>query len=216
MMKLDVLRLDGVAFKKIEVSDEILKVEYNHDLVYRAIVGELTNRRQGTVSTKTRGEVRGGGKKPWKQKGTGRARQGSIRSPIWVGGGIAQGPRPREFEFVLPKKMKRKAYFSLLSEKLRNGDLIVVEDFSLPNIKTKEFINTFFVFLGKIESGYGVIVLSENNKNVVLSSRNLPNLLTFTYNNLNLHDLFYSSKIFFTESAIKKYEEMYLPLVGVQ
>jgi len=209
-MKVDVFRLDGISSKKIEISDEIFGVEYNPDLVYRAVVAELTNRRQGTVSTKTRGEVSGGGRKPWRQKGTGRARHGSIRSPIWVGGGIAHGPKPREFEFDLPKKMKRKAYFSLLSEKLRKGDLIVIEDFSLPTIKTKEFVKKFSNFLNKIEFGYGVLVLPENDKNIILSARNLPNLLLLTYNNLNVHDLFYSTKIFFTESAIKNYEEMYL------
>jgi large subunit ribosomal protein L4 len=106
--------------------------------------------------------------------------------------------------------MKRKAYFSLLSEKLRKGDLIVIEDFSLPTIKTKEFVKKFSNFLNKIEFGYGVLVLPENDKNIILSARNLPNLLLLTYNNLNVHDLFYSTKIFFTESAIKNYEEMYL------
>lgn len=208
-MELEVLGLDGSPKRKIKVDDEIFGIEYNNDLVYKALVAELANMRQGTASTKTRGEVSGGGRKPWRQKGTGRARHGSIRSPIWVGGGIAQGPKPRDYTIKLPKKMKRKAFFSVLSAKVKNKELLVVEDFSMDKIKTKEFVKTFSNILNKINSGYGLLVLPTNDRNIVLSSRNIPILKTTLYNTLSIKDLFYSSKVIFLESAIKKYEELY-------
>lgn len=208
-MELEVLGLDGTPKRKIEVDDRIFGIEYNNDLVYRALVAELANRRQGTASTKRRGEVRGGGRKPWRQKGTGRARHGSIRSPIWVGGGIAHGPKPRDYTMKLPKKMKRKAFFSVLSAKIRNKDLLVVEDFSMDKIKTKEFVKIFSNILSKINYGFGLLVLPTNDRNIILSSRNIPILKTTLYNNLSIKDLFYSSKVIFLESAIKKYEELY-------
>lgn len=210
VMELEVLGLNGIPKKKINVSDEIFGLEYNNDLVYKALVAELANERQGTVSTKTRKEVSGGGKKPWRQKGTGRARHGSIRSPIWVGGGIAHGPKPRDFSMSLPKQMKRKAYFVVLSSKVRDKDLLVIEDFSLDVIKTKEFVNRFNNFLQKLDKGYGILVIPDVNRNLILSARNLPNLEIMTYNNLKLKDIFYATKVIFFESAIKKYEDLYL------
>ncbi|MEN2997934.1 MAG: 50S ribosomal protein L4 [Brevinematia bacterium] len=208
-MKLEVLGLDGKVKKSIEVEDRIFGLEYNNDLVYKALVTELANARQGTASTKSRGEVRGGGRKPWRQKGTGRARHGSIRSPIWVGGGIAHGPKPRDYSLDLPKKMKRKAFFTVLSAKVRNNELIVVEDFSLNTVKTKEFLKTFSSILSMITRGYGVLVLPTYDRNIILSARNLPTLKTLLYNNLNIKDLFYSSKVIFLETSIKKYQELY-------
>lgn len=208
-MELEVIGLDGNPKRKINVDDEIFGIEYNNDLVYKALVAELSNARQGTASTKTRGEVSGGGRKPWRQKGTGRARHGSIRSPIWVGGGIAQGPKPRDYTTKLPKKMKRKAFFSVLSAKIKNNELIVVEDFSMDKIKTKEFVKIFSNILSKINSGYGLLVLPTNDKNIILSSRNIPTLKSAIYNSLSIRDLFYSSKVIFLESAIKKYQELY-------
>ncbi|MFN4244962.1 MAG: 50S ribosomal protein L4 [Brevinematia bacterium] len=213
-MEIEVLGLDGSPKGKIEVSDEIFNCKYNNDLVYKALVAELANSRQGTASTKTRGEVRGGGRKPWRQKGTGRARHGSIRSPIWVGGGIAHGPKPRDYSIKIPKLMKRKAFFVVLSAKLRNKDLIVVEDFSLGNYKTKEFVKTFGNILKKIENGFGLLVLPSIDRNIILSSRNVPVLKISVYNNLSFKDVFYSSKIVFTKSSIKNYEEMYLQKVS--
>ncbi len=208
-MELEVIGLDGNPKRKINVDDEIFGIEYNNDLVYKALVAELSNARQGTASTKTRGEVSGGGRKPWRQKGTGRARHGSIRSPIWVGGGIAQGPKPRDYTTKLPKKMKRKAFFSVLSAKIKNNELLVVEDFSMDKIKTKEFVKIFSNILSKINSGYGLLVLPTNDKNIILSSRNIPTLKSAIYNSLSIKDLFYSSKVIFLESAIKKYQELY-------
>lgn len=208
-MELEVIGLDGNPKRKINVDDEIFGIEYNNDLVYKALVAELSNARQGTASTKTRGEVSGGGRKPWRQKGTGRARHGSIRSPIWVGGGIAQGPKPRDYTTKLPKKMKRKAFFSVLSAKIKNNELLVVEDFSMDKIKTKEFVKIFSNILSKINSGYGLLVLPTNDKNIILSSRNIPTLKSAIYNSLSIRDLFYSSKVIFLESAIKKYQELY-------
>lgn len=212
-MKIEVLGLDGTPKRKIEVSDKIFGLDYNNDLVYKALVAELANLRQGTASTKTRGEVSGGGRKPWRQKGTGRARHGSIRSPIWVGGGVAHGPKPRDYSVKLPKSMKRKAFFTILSAKAKNNELIVVEDFSINNIKTKEFVNTFKNILEKISNGYGLLVIPTKDEKLILSSRNIPTLKTFIYNNLNVKDLFYSSKVIFLESAIKKYEDFYLQKV---
>ncbi|MGC8869724.1 MAG: 50S ribosomal protein L4 [Brevinematia bacterium] len=212
-MELEVLGLDGNPKKKVKVSDEIFGLDYNNDLVYRALIAELANARQGNASTKTRGEVSGGGKKPWRQKGTGRARHGSIRSPIWVGGGIAQGPKPRDYSMAIPKLMKRKAYFVALSSKVKDKDLLVVEDFSLDKIKTKEFVAKFNNLLSLLNKGYGVLILPELDKNIFLSARNLPNLKVLVYNNLNLKDIFYATKVIFFESAIKKYEEFYLQKV---
>ncbi len=212
-MELDVIGLDGKVKGKVEVSDEIFNQEYNNDLVYKVLVAELANLRQGTSSTKTRGEVRGGGRKPWRQKGTGRARHGSIRSPIWVGGGIAHGPKPRDYSQKVPKKMKRKAFFVILSAKTREKDLIVVEDFSLQSYKTREFVKVFGNVLKMIDKGFGLLVLPSVDRNIVLSSRNLPFLKTSVFNNLNVRDVFYSSKIIFTESSIKNYENMYLEKV---
>lgn len=209
-MEVDVLGLDGKPKRKIELDTRIFGLEYNNDLVYKCIVAELANTRQGTVKTKTRGEVRGGGRKPWRQKGTGRARHGSIRSPIWVGGGVAHGPKPRDYHVKVPKKMKRKAYFTVLSAKLRANELLVVEDFSMNRIKTKDFVSLFASILNMITTGYGVLVLPANDRNIILSSRNLPTLKTLVYNNLSLKDIFYSSKVIFLESAIKKYQEFYL------
>ncbi|MCS7299062.1 MAG: 50S ribosomal protein L4 [Spirochaetia bacterium] len=212
-MEIEVLGLDGSVKKKIKVDDRIFGLEYNNDLVYKALIVELSNARQGTASTKTRGEVSGGGRKPWRQKGTGRARHGSIRSPIWVGGGIAHGPKPRDYSMSIPKAMKRKAYFTILSAKTRDKDLLVVEDFSLDRIKTKDFVSKFSKILARLTGGYGLLILPSHDKNIHLSSRNLPNLKVLPYNQLNIKDLFYSNKVFFLESAIKKYEEMYLQKV---
>ncbi len=208
-MKAKVYDLKGNPVKEISLSDNIFGVEYNNDLVYQALVIELANQRQGTASTKTRGEVSGGGKKPWRQKGTGRARHGSIRSPIWVGGGIAHGPKPRDYSTSLPKKMKRKALFAILSEKLRSEDLKIIQDFSLDTIKTKIFVEKFSTLLSSIESGHGLLILPENDKNIILSARNLPKVELALYNNLSVRTVFYPSKIFITESAVKKLEDLY-------
>ncbi|MCX8029335.1 MAG: 50S ribosomal protein L4 [Brevinematales bacterium] len=212
-MEIEVLGLDGTVKKKIKVDDSIFGLEYNNDLVYKALVAELANRRQGTASTKTRGEVSGGGRKPWRQKGTGRARHGSIRSPIWVGGGIAHGPKPRDYTTKIPKQMKRKAYFTILSEKIREKSLVVVEDFSINVIKTKEFVSKFSKVMSLINTGYGLLIIPSYDEKIILSARNLPNLKVLVYNNLNIKDLFYSNKVFFLESSIQKYQELYLQKV---
>ena len=173
--------------------------------MHQAVVQYLANQRQGTKSAKTRAEVRGGGRKPWRQKGTGRARQGSIRSPQWTGGGVVFAPKPRDFSFKLNKKVKRLALKSALTTKVNNEKFVVVDELKLNEIKTKEMKKV----LDSLNVNKGLVVLEENNKNVLLSTRNIPNVKTAGVNTINVYDILKYESFVVTKEALAKIEEVY-------
>ncbi|MEM5948721.1 50S ribosomal protein L4 [Spirochaetia bacterium 38H-sp] len=201
-METQVYSLKGEGIKTIELSDVVFAAEISDGLIYHAIRNELANRRVGTASAKTRAEVAGSGKKPWRQKGTGRARAGHKRSPVWVGGGIVFGPKPRDYSYSLPKKMKRGAYRSLLSLKLKEEALKVVENFSVASGKTKEMSESLSVFKGDLSRV--VLIVSSDDVSTKRAGRNLPWLSVFTYDKLSAHDLFYADAVLVQEDAAVK------------
>ncbi len=206
MLKTDVLDMKGKKVSEIELSESVFGIEVNDVVVHEALVNYLANQRQGTQSTKTRAEVRGGGKKPWRQKGTGRARHGSIRSPIWVKGGIAFGPKPRSYRYKLPKKVRALAIKSVLTTKFSNGDLIVVDKIDLKEIKTAEIVK---VLKNLKITNKALVMLNEKNVNVQASSRNLENVKTTLVNTINIYDLLNYEKLVIDSQAIKSLEEVY-------
>jgi large subunit ribosomal protein L4 len=204
MPTVDVKNLKNEKVGEMKLSDEVFGVELNESLIYYAVNNYLTNQRQGTVGTKTRGNVSGSGRKLWKQKGTGRARVASLRSPLWKGGGNVHGPQPRDWTTKLPAKMKRGALKSALSERLREGALVVVDGFGLDDHKTKTFV--------AIAENFGwdnktLIVETAPEKNLILSSRNLPGVKVASRANVNIYDVLYHDKIVFTRDAISALEE---------
>ena len=205
MLKVDVLNMQGKKVKDIELQEAVFGVEVNDILVHTALVNYLANQRQGTQSTKTRAEVRGGGRKPWRQKGTGRARQGSIRAPQWTKGGIALGPKPRSYKYAIPKKMRKQALRSVLTSKVQEKNLIVVDKLELKEIKTKEMVKV----LENLKVNKALIVLDEKNLNVQASSRNIENVKTTLVNTINVFDLLKYDSLVVTEEAVKKIEEVY-------
>ena len=205
MLKVDVLNMEGNKVGDIELNETVFDVEVNDVVVHSALVNYLANQRQGTQSTKTRAEVRGGGRKPWKQKGTGRARQGSIRAPQWIKGGIALGPKPRSYKYAIPKKMRQLAFRSVLTSKVQEGNLIVVDKLELNEIKTKNMVNV----LNNLKANKALIMLSEKNLNVQASSRNIENVKTTLVNTINIFDLLKYDSLVVTEDAVKKLEEVY-------
>ena len=205
MLKVDVLDMKGKKVKDIELSENVFGIDVNDIVVHTALVNFLANQRQGTQSTKTRAEVRGGGRKPWRQKGTGRARQGSIRAPQWMKGGIALGPKPRSYKYAIPKKMRRLAIKSILTSKVEEKELIVVDKLELKEIKTKEMVKV----LDNLKTKKALIVLSEKNLNVQASARNIENIKTTLVNTINVFDLLKYDNLVITEEAIKKLEEVY-------
>ncbi|MEG2348120.1 MAG: 50S ribosomal protein L4 [Clostridia bacterium] len=205
MLKVDVLDMKGKKVEDIELQESVFGVEVNDIVVHAALVNYLANQRQGTQSTKTRAEVRGGGRKPWKQKGTGRARQGSIRAPQWFKGGIALGPKPRSYKYAIPKKMRQLALKSVLTSKVQEGKLIVVEKLELKNIKTKEMIKV----LDNLKATKALVMLVEKNLNVQASSRNIENVKTTLVSTINIFDLLKYDSLVITKDAIKKIEEVY-------
>ena len=205
MLKVDVLNMEGKKVGDIELNESVFGVEVNDIVVHTALVNYLANQRQGTQSTKTRAEVRGGGRKPWKQKGTGRARQGSIRAPQWIKGGIALGPKPRSYKYAIPKKMRQLAFRSVLTSKVQEGNLIVVDKLELNEIKTKNMVNV----LNNLKANKALIMLSEKNLNVQASSRNIENVKTTLVNTINIFDLLKYDSLVVTEDAVKKLEEVY-------
>ncbi len=205
MLKVDVLDMKGKKVKDIELNENVFGVDVNDIVVHTALVNYLANQRQGTGSTKTRAEVRGGGKKPWRQKGTGRARQGSIRAPQWMKGGIALGPKPRSYKYAIPKKMRKLALKSVLTSKVEEKELIVVDKLELKEIKTKEMVKV----LNNLNTKKALIVLSEKNLNVQASARNIENVKTTLVNTINVFDLLKYDNLVVTEDAIKKLEEVY-------
>ncbi len=173
--------------------------------MHLAVVQYLANQRQGTQSTKTRAEVRGGGRKPYRQKGTGRARQGSIRSPQWVGGGVVFAPKPRDYSFKLNKKVKRLALQSALSTKVAKGKIIVLDELTLSEVKTKEMVKV----LGNIKCDNALIVMDGSNENVMLSARNIPTVKTASVNTINVYDLLKYNNLVVTKEAVEKIQEVY-------
>lgn len=205
MLKVDVLDMKGKKVKDIELNENVFGVDVNDIVVHTALVNYLANQRQGTGSTKTRAEVRGGGRKPWRQKETGRARQGSIRAPQWMKGGIALGPKPRSYKYAIPKKMRKLALKSVLTSKVEEKELIVVDKLELKEIKTKEMVKV----LNNLNTKKALIVLSEKNLNVQASARNIENVKTTLVNTINVFDLLKYDNLVVTEDAIKKLEEVY-------
>ncbi len=206
MPKMDVYNMEGKKVSDIDLKEEIFGIIPNETVVHTVVTNYLANQRQGTQSTKTRAEVSGGGKKPWRQKGTGRARQGSIRAPHWIKGGIALGPKPRSYNYKVNKKEKRLAVKSVLSSKILENEIVVVDKIELNEIKTKSMVNVLNNL--KVE-GKVLIVLPEKNDNVQLSSRNIEGVKTSLVSAINAYELLNYSKLILTVDAVKKIEEVY-------
>ena len=206
MLKIDVYNMESKKAGDIELKEEIFGIIPNEEIVHSVIVNYLANQRQGTQSTKTRAEVSGGGKKPWRQKGTGRARQGSIRAPQWIKGGIALGPKPRSYSYKINKKEKKLAVKSVLSSKLAEENIVVLDKLELKEIKTKNMVKV----LDNLKIGGKIfILLPEQNNNVRYSSRNIEGVKTGLVTNMNAYELLNCDKIIVTLDAVKKIEEVY-------
>ena len=206
MPKVDVLNINGQKVEELELSESIFAAEISEYAVYEVIKNHLANRRQGTQSAKTRAEVRGGGRKPWRQKGTGRARQGSIRSPQWKGGGVVFAPKPRDYSYSVPKKVKRLALKSVLTTKVNEGNLIVLDALEMNAPKTKDFI----AMLSAVNAGKkALVVTAENSPNVVKSGRNIPGVDITFVNTLNVYDIMRHDSLIITKEAVRKTEEVY-------
>ena len=206
MPKVDVYDIAGKKVDTVELKDEIFGIEPNEAVVHSVLVNYLANQRQGTQSTKTRAEVSGGGRKPWRQKGTGRARQGSIRAPQWIKGGIALGPKPRSYKYTVNKKERRLAIKSILSSKVLENNLVVVDKMDVKEIKTK----TMVAALDSLKvTGKTLIMLPEKNENVQKSARNIEGVKTTLINTINVYDLLKYNKLVVTLDTVKKLEEVY-------
>ena len=206
MPKIDVYNMEGKKVSDVELNENVFGIEPNEAVVHSVLVNYLANQRQGTQSTKTRSEVSGGGRKPWRQKGTGRARQGSIRAPQWVKGGIALGPRPRSYKYTVNKKERRLAIRSVLSSKVLENNLVVLDKAEMKEIKTQAMVKTLANL--KVE-GKTLILLPEKNENVQKSARNIKNVKTTLVNTINVYDLLKYNKLVVTLDAVKKLEEVY-------
>ncbi|HBG8246406.1 TPA: 50S ribosomal protein L4 [Clostridioides difficile] len=206
MPKLNVLNVSGQNVGEIELSDSIFGVEVNGHVLYEVVKNQLANKRQGTQSAKTRAEVRGGGRKPWKQKGTDRARQGSTRSVQWVGGGVAFAPKPRSYKYTLPKKVRRLAMKSALSSKVQNSEVIVLDALNMDAPKTKEFAQ----ILNNINAAKkALVVIADKNDNIIKSARNIEGVQTALVNTMNVYDILKYDSFIITTDAVKKVEEVY-------
>ena len=206
MPKVDVYDMKGKKVSDVELAESVFGIEPNEAIVHSVLVNYLANQRQGTQSTKTRAEVRGGGKKPWRQKGTGRARQGSIRAPQWIKGGIALGPKPRSYKYQVNKKEKRLAIKSCLSSKVLENQLVIVDSLPFKEIKTKEMAKTLTNL--KVE-GKTLILLPEKNETVQKSARNIEGVKTTLVNTINVYDLLKYNNLVVTLDTVKKLEEVY-------
>ena len=205
MAKVSVYNMEGKEVGTIELNDSIFGVEVNEHLVHMAVVQQLANNRQGTQKAKTRAEVRGGGRKPWRQKGTGHARQGSTRSPQWTGGGVVFAPVPRAYSFKLNKKEKRAALKSALTSRVTDGKLVVVDELKLDEIKTKKFQ----AVMDNLKVSKALVVLGDMDKNVILSARNIPNINTAQVSTINVYDILKGDTLVLTKDAVAKIEEVY-------
>ena len=205
MANVSVYNIEGKEVGTIELNDAIFGVEVNEHLVHMAVVNQLANNRQGTQSAKTRSEVSGGGRKPWRQKGTGHARQGSTRSPQWTGGGVVFAPKPRDYSFKMNKKEKRIALLSALSSKVAESKIVVLDSFNLDEIKTKKFAEV----MSNLKVDKALVVVEGENKNVVLSGRNIPSVKVSATNEINTYDVLKYETLVVTKAAVEKLEEVY-------
>ena len=205
MANVVVYNMEGNEVGTIELSDAVFGVEVNEHLVHMAVVQQLANNRQGTQKAKTRSEVSGGGRKPWRQKGTGHARQGSTRAPQWTGGGVVFAPVPRDYSFKLNRKEKRAALKSALTSRVQANKLIVVDELKFDGIKTKNFKQV----MDNLKVEKGLVVINENDANVVLSARNLPTINTTLTSTLNVYDVMKAGTVVLTKDAVKTIEEVY-------
>ncbi len=206
MPTVDIYNADGKVVGNMDLNENVFGVEVRTDVMHEVVVNYLANQRQGTQSTKTRTEVRGGGIKPWRQKGTGRARQGSIRAPQWVGGGVALGPKPRDYRYTLNKKVRRLALKSALTAKLQDSEVIVLDSFEAPEIKTKQVAN-LLKNLNVTEKA--LIVLPENDKNIVASAKNIKGVDTTYVGTINTYEVLSHTKCIILKDAVTKLEEVY-------
>ncbi|MBE5939545.1 MAG: 50S ribosomal protein L4 [Lachnospiraceae bacterium] len=205
MSKVSVYNMEGKQVGDIELNDAVFGVEVNEHLVHMAVVAQLANKRQGTQNAKTRSEVSGGGKKPWKQKGTGHARQGSTRSPQWTGGGVVFAPKPRDYSIKLNKKEKQLALKSALTSRVNENKFIVVDEFKMDEIKTKKFAEV----MTNLKVDKALVVLAENNQNVVASAKNIPSVKTALTNTINVYDILKYDTLVMDKAAVTKIEEVY-------
>ena len=205
MAKVSVYNMEGNQVGDIELNDAVFGVEVNEHLVHMAVVSQLANNRQGTQSAKTRSEVSGGGRKPWRQKGTGHARQGSTRSPQWTGGGVVFAPKPRDYSFRLNKKERRIALKSALTSRVQDNKFIVVDALKMDEVKTKTFAN----ILSNLKVNKALVILNENDSNVVLSARNIPTVKTALTNTINVYDIMKYDTVVIDKAAVATIEEVY-------
>ena len=205
MANVSVFNMEGKEVGTIELNDAVFGVEINENLVHQAVVLQLANNRQGTQKAKTRSEVSGGGRKPWRQKGTGHARQGSTRAPQWTGGGVVFAPVPRDYSFKMNKKEKRAALKSALTSKVQGSSLIVVDELKFDEIKTKNFTNV----MNNLKVEKGLVVIADNDINVVMSARNVADVDTTLVNTINVYDVMKAKTVVLTKDAVAKIEEVY-------
>ena len=205
MANVSVYNMEGKEVGTIDLNDAVFGVEVNEHLVHMAVVAQLANKRQGTQSAKTRSEVSGGGRKPWRQKGTGHARQGSTRAPQWTGGGVVFAPKPRDYSFKMNKKEKKIALLSALSSKVNDSKIVVLDSFNLDEIKTKKFAEV----MNNIKVSNALFVIEGENKNVVLSGRNIPTVKVSATNEINTYDVLKYDTLVVTKAAVEKLEEVY-------
>ena len=205
MANVSVYNMEGKEVGTIELNDAVFGVEVNEHLVHMAVVAQLANKRQGTQKAKTRSEVSGGGKKPWRQKGTGHARQGSTRAPQWTGGGVVFAPTPRDYSIRLNKKEKRAALKSALTSRVNDNKFVVVDELKFEEIKTK----SFKAVMNNLKVSKALVVLAENDQNTVLSARNLPEVKTSLVNAINVYDILKYNTVVATKAAVASIEEVY-------
>ncbi|MCR5767741.1 MAG: 50S ribosomal protein L4 [Lachnospiraceae bacterium] len=205
MANVKVYNMEGAEVGSIDLKDEIFGVDVNTHVMHMAVVSQLANKRQGTQSAKTRAEVRGGGRKPWRQKGTGHARQGSTRSPQWKGGGVVFAPKPREYGFKMNKKEKSLAIKSALTSRVIENKFYVIDDISFDEIKTKKMMG----MLDKLNVDKALVVMDKKDDNVILSARNIPAVTTVTSNALNVFDILKYDKMIISKAAVAQIEEVY-------
>ena len=205
MANVSVYNIEGKEVGSIELNDAVFGVEVNEHLVHMAVDNQLANNRQGTQSAKTRSEVSGGGRKPWRQKGTGHARQGSTRAPQWTGGGIVFAPKPRDYSFKMNKKEKRIALLSALSSKVAESKIVVLDEFKLDEIKTKKFVEV----MNNLKVSKALVVLAEDDQNVIKSASNVASVKTANAGMINVYDILKYSTVVATKAAVEKIEEVY-------
>ena len=205
MATVSVFNTEGKEVEKLDLNDAIFGVDINEGIVHKAVVAHLAAKRQGTQSALTRSEVRGGGRKPWRQKGTGHARQGSIRAPQWTGGGVVFAPKPRDYSQKMNKREKQIALFSVLTSKVQDEKFIVVDNLEMDAPKTKAFVQV----LNNLKAEKALVVTNEKNENLVLSARNIPDVKTVPTNAINVYDILNHDSLVITKDAVKAIEEVY-------